>query len=128
MLLRNFITNRLCPSSLFGEISFCFLGGVADCFRRDRYFFNRIQNNIKNQLSALVAYPQIKEVAALRGKAEFFNESVALISAAKKSIFDWSSFFKQLNDLAGNQIVFDQILVQSLTTPIKIKGRADNEK
>ena len=114
--------------ALWRNIFFVSLAVLLIVFGGIDIFFNRIQNNIKNQLSALVAYPQIKEVAALRGKAEFFNESVALISAAKKSIFDWSSFFKQLNDLAGNQIVFDQILVQSLTTPIKIKGRADNEK
>ncbi|MEK7624108.1 MAG: pilus assembly protein PilM [Patescibacteria group bacterium] len=90
--------------------------------------FGQIQKNTKNQFSSLIAYPRIQEVAGLQEKAAFFNESVALISAAKRSIFDWSSFFKQLNDLAGNQIVLDKILIQSFTTPVRIQGRADNER
>ena len=73
MLLRNFITNRLCPSSLFGNIFFVSLAVLLIVFGGIDIFFNRIQNNIKNQLSALVAYPQIKEVAVLRGKPSFLT-------------------------------------------------------
>jgi len=91
-------------------------------------FFLRVKENIENQLSALIAHPQIQELNALQDKARVFNQSVALISTAKKSSQKWSPFFEQLNGLAGNQIIFDRIFIQSLSLPVRIQGRADNEK
>ena len=91
-------------------------------------FFWQVKKNIGNQLSALIVQPQIREVNTLQTKAKLFNQLVTLISTAKKSSQKWFPFFEQLNDLAGNQIVFDRILIQSLSLPVRIQGRADNEK
>lgn len=91
-------------------------------------FFIQVGKNIKNQLSTLITQPQIPEVSKLQEEAKNFNQLVALISTAKKSSQKWSPFFDQLNNLAGNQITLDRILIQSQNLPIRIQGRADNEK
>jgi Tfp pilus assembly protein PilN len=91
-------------------------------------FFLQIKKNVDNQLNSLMLEPQTKEVVQLQDKAKNFNQLVNLIAAAKQSGRKWSSFFEQLNNLAGNQIIFDRIFIQSLTSPVKIQGRAENEQ
>jgi len=113
---------------LWRNVFFVSLAVLLIAFGGIDVFFTRIQKNAKNQISALITYPQVQEVAKLREEAKFFNESVALVSAIKESVPKWSPFFEKLSELAGNQIVLDRIFIQSLTTPIKIQGRADNKE
>ena len=91
-------------------------------------FLAQIKKNIEAQLSSLIARSQIQEVNKLQEKANIFNQSVALVSNAKKSNPKWSPFFEQLNELAGNRVVLDRIIVASLTSPVTIQGRADSER
>ncbi len=90
-------------------------------------FLAHIQKDTKAQISSLITYPQIKEVNKLEEKANLFNNLVALVSEAKNSTQKWSPFLGQLNALAGNNIIFDRIIVSSFTTPVRIQGRADSE-
>ncbi|MFA5083809.1 MAG: hypothetical protein WC475_00275 [Candidatus Paceibacterota bacterium] len=91
-------------------------------------FLARTQKKIGAQISSLIAHPQIQEVSNLEEKAKSFNNLVALILEAKNSTKKWSSFFSQLNTLAGNSIIFDRIIVASLDAPVRIQGRADSEE
>lgn len=91
-------------------------------------FLNQIKKNIGNQLSSLVARSQTQEVSQLQQKANTFNQLVTLVSNAKKSIPKWAPFFQQLNGLAGSEVVYNKIIIPSLTSPVTIQGRANSEQ
>jgi len=91
-------------------------------------FLINFQKNIEAKISSLISHPEIRKADELQEKAKLFNNLLALVSEAKNSTQKWSQFFNQLNVLAGNNIDFDRIIISSLTAPVRIQGRADNEE
>ncbi|MDP3052703.1 MAG: hypothetical protein Q8N22_01955 [bacterium] len=113
--------------SLWRNIFLISLSVLLVAFGGTDMFLAHIQKDTKAQISSLVTHPQTQEVGKLEEKAKFFNSLVTLVSEAKNSTKKWSAFFDQLNVLAGNNIIFDRIIVSSLTAPVRIQGRADSE-
>jgi len=92
------------------------------------WFFSKIEKNMENQISSLNISSQAQEINELQTKAQNFNQLVALITTAKQNSQKWSPFLEQLNNLASSSITIDRILIQSLTTPVRLQGRANDEK
>lgn len=114
--------------SLWKNIFLIFLLVLLFAFGGADMFLVYVQKKTEAQISSLITHSQIQEVGKLEEKARFFNNLVSLVSGAKNSVQKWSPFFSQLSALAGNDIVFDRIIIQSLAAPVRIQGQADSEE
>lgn len=66
------------------------------------------------------------ELASLQAQATNFNKVVDLIKSAQKSDIKITPLLNYLNQLAGTNISFDKITIQSLSSPVIILGTAPN--
>jgi hypothetical protein len=66
------------------------------------------------------------ELTSLQAKATDFNKVVDLVKSAQKSDVKITPFLNYLNQLAGSNISFDKLTIQSISSPIIISGVAPN--
>lgn len=67
------------------------------------------------------------ELAALRVQATAFNKVVDLVKSAQESDVRITPFLNYLGQLAGDNISFDKLTIQSLSSPILIFGTAPDQ-
>ncbi len=68
----------------------------------------------------------ISELASFQAQAIAFNKAVDLVGSAKKSDVRIAPFLNYLKQLAGTDISFDRLTIQSLSSQIIIIGSAPN--
>ena len=67
------------------------------------------------------------ELAALRVQATAFNKVVDLVKSAQESDVRITPFLNYLGQLAGDNISFDKLTIQSLSSPVLIFGTAPDQ-
>ncbi len=72
--------------------------------------------------------PDHKELLALRGKAQKFNELIALVNAARKGNQEIGPVAERVNDLAGVEIKINRLYISSIDAPITLSGTASDER
>jgi len=70
---------------------------------------------------------EAKEVVLMSNEIKTFNDKVDAALALKKQKISWSDFLTKIKDLAGPDVIFKRIYVQSLETPVSISGAAGGE-
>lgn len=113
--------------SLWRNIAIAVFSILLAVFVGSDIFCRSLAKNAQSQISSFNFQPQT-QIAELRSRAALFNQTVALVSSAKSSIREWSPFLQKLNELAGEQIVFEYISVQSGELPVRIRGNAPSEQ
>lgn len=91
-------------------------------------FCRRLAKNVKSQIDSLTVQPQTQQFEQLQNRAILFNQTVAVVAAAKNSIQNWSPFFQRLNESADPRIVLEYIAVQTGELPARIRGNAESEQ
>lgn len=104
------------------------IGILLVAFAGANLFLRVINNDLANQIRFFSATPEVQKMIELQQAATQFNRSVALVKAAKLKEQEPSPLFNKLYELAGSQVLFDRILVQSFTAPISLFGRAVSER
>jgi len=101
---------------------------VLLAFAITEIFLAKTVGSLNNQLANLVNLPAEEKVNELQNQAENFNNLVDLALNAKEQIYNWSPFFEEIKNLAGEIIVIKRIFIQSVDSPILFNGEAVDEQ
>lgn len=112
---------------LWRNAAFSVVGGMLLIFLvLDLFLINeirRLENNLKN----FPVNPEIYKTVDLIKEAADFNQKASLIYTAKKEEIPWTSFFRNLQGLAGEEIAVKKIVIQSIASPVFLSGEAKSE-
>jgi hypothetical protein len=90
-------------------------------------FLIKTADSLNNQRVNLVNLPEMDKINKLQEEAKNFNSRVDLALKAKEQVYNWSPFFEEIKNLAGNEIIIDRIFIQSQEMPILFNGQALDE-
>lgn len=105
------------------------LGIILIIFFTADLFLKNIISSLNAQMAAFSSNKQaeILELTRLQKEIKGINKNIDIIASAYKEKSIWSPFFEKMNDLAGSDVVFKRIFIQSADTPILISAFATSE-
>ncbi|MBI2591295.1 MAG: hypothetical protein HYW34_01290 [Candidatus Brennerbacteria bacterium] len=113
---------------LWRAIFAVFLGFLIIVFAGVDLLFRDIGSGLNQQLVSVVSQSDTETITKLQNEARQFNRSVKLIKQVKSENLKWSPLFAKLREIAGDQVFFDRILIQSLSIPVSIQAKAVSER
>lgn len=82
---------------------------------------------LDKKLSDISIGSEISKINELQKQAGEFNQKADLIYYAYNKKIIWSSFFKQIGQLSGSNVIIKRVLIQSPDSPILLSGEAEDE-
>ncbi|MBI5147621.1 MAG: pilus assembly protein PilM, partial [Parcubacteria group bacterium] len=111
------------------NLVWAFLGFVLVLFLAADIFMIKSASDASDRAAgAFLNIPAAEEISRLQREARTFNNLVSLIAKAAAPRAKWSFLFEKLDQLAGQVVILDRVLVQSPTVPVAVSGRAAGEE